>query len=1045
MSVLANLPFNHIQCDDEFQNIISQFWYDDIHSRINFDLYNNITFNIVDSDQNVNNPSYNHDPDSQLSIYRNTLNDVLENCQYNDVEYFASNANVYRDYDFSLFHFNVRSLSAHEVELHALLHTLNHKFTVYGLCETWLKESDYSLYCLDGYTPIHKYRTDRRGGGVSLFVKAEINFELRDDLAEIIGNTAESVFIEIPKSNCKFNKKIIIAEIYRPPNYPIDTFIEALDILLDTIQSDGAICYFMGDFNINLLQMQTLNNEFLNIFLSHGWAPVISKPTRVTTHSFTLIDHVYTNDVNNVNNATSCSGVILNSITDHFPVFFMCKTTKLKYHTICKYKQMINSRTLAKMKEEICKVDWHSMFNNDVQHDFDAFDEVFYKLYAQCFPLKKIVLRTNHKPWINSEILNSIKRKNKLYKEYLKNPCLVTEKRYKLYRNRVHNDLRNAERKYIKSNLQNNATNMRASWQMINTVLNRKQKNYIYPTMMTDGSVTTCDQKQTANLFANYFANVGPNLASEIPMPDGLTHMSYMGTPNEATMKFDCITTDEVLQIIKNLKNSSHGHDQVKSQVVKYIAPQLTFPLTHLINLSLKAGIFPDKLKKAVITPIYKNGEKKSVKNYRPISVLSVFSKIYERVAYKQLITFLNSYNILSPQQFGFRNGFSSDYALISTMDHIISELNNRNSIIALGLDIRKAFDTINHKILIEKMDHYGIRNVTLSWFRSYLEHRTHQVKIDTYFSKEELITCGVPQGSILGPLLFILYLNDFVNVNPNNHNVLYADDTNIFFTTDPNAQNVDRINIQLDYLNKWFAVNHLSLSHEKTNYMFFSNNRPPENIMLKIGNCILSQVRAAKFLGVMIDDKLTWIDHIEYIKKKVSKCISIIFKVRYLLSTRWKLKLYKTFVLPLFNYCNIVWGSAPISHLRSLLVSQKKVLKMSLNLHRYSPTDFVYESSGCHSINNINKIHCCIFMYKYVHNILPNTFQNRYMYFSDSHSYFTRQERNIRLPFPRINIFKKSILYRGPLLWNELTLDIKNSTSLDNFKYNIKKYIPFL
>ena len=371
--------------------------------------------------------------------------------------------------------------------------------------------------------------------------------------------------------------------------------------------------------------------------------------------------------------------------------------------------------------------------------------------------------------------------------------------------------------------------------------------------------------------------------------------------------------------------------DNISSKLLKTIINDIAPILSHIFNRSLATGIVPSLLKIAKVTPIFKSGDNQTFSNYRPISILPSVSKILEKIMYVRLYDFIASNNILSPHQFGFRAKRSTHMAINDLYCNITNSLDNKLHCLGIFLDLSKAFDTLNHDILLHKLNLYGIRGLANTWIRNYLSDRKQYVVYDHKMSDEGKIVCGVPQGSILGPLLFLIYINDLPLSSSNSHFIIFADDTNILFSHRDPDQLEKNINHELMNISNWFKLNKLSLNIDKTNFMIFKNkhsNKPDLNFKIEIDDKNIEKVDVTKFLGILIDENLSWKSHTSHISKIVSKYNGIIRKIRPYLNQDSLHTLYNTLVLPYLSYCTLVWGDKNNTNLESLFILQKKVIR---------------------------------------------------------------------------------------------------------------------
>ena len=375
--------------------------------------------------------------------------------------------------------------------------------------------------------------------------------------------------------------------------------------------------------------------------------------------------------------------------------------------------------------------------------------------------------------------------------------------------------------------------------------------------------------------------NVGIVLAKSIP-PADKNPVDYLQQDIITNLYFDPTTENEISKIIGPLKDSVSGWDDLKSSMIKHVKDCITVLLVHICNRSFVTSIFPSELKIANVVPIYKSGDEMVFSNYRPVSVLPVFLKLLEGFVYNRFISHINDNKLLYEYQFGFQKGKSTHLAIMMLVDKITEALDQGDSVVRVFLEFSKAFDTVDHNVLLQKIDKYGLYGVELQWFEDNLSNRMQYVTYNNHKSLHEKVNCGVPHGPLLGPILFLLYSNDLTNVSEFCFLVLFADDTNMFITGKDMDVFCQQLTKDLRNVQEWLQCNTLSLNVLKTHYMvFIPRNKFINDIDVKIHNVQIHRVYATKFLGVHIDAQLTWKTHIEYTCKKLSKCVGILCKAR--------------------------------------------------------------------------------------------------------------------------------------------------------------------
>ena len=496
-----------------------------------------------------------------------------------------------------------------------------------------------------------------------------------------------------------------------------------------------------------------------------------------------------------------------------------------------------------------------------------------------CCPTKRVMNKKHClvKPWITCGMLRSIKTKSAYYKKSLNNPLFKPI--FRQYSNKLTQLLRISKTNYYKNQFEINKNNAKKIWQNINSIIGKTQKTYEF--------------SMNANILNNFFADIGKFKPNKVDI-DHVTNDIYVPNVVAKSLFLAPTNAEEIISIVKSLNRSAAtGFDSISMGVVLSSIHEIANVLSDICNLSFQTGIFPNLMKIARVTPIFKSEDSNNLANYRAVSDLPVFSKIFEKTIHQRLFSFCVNNSIIYKRQYGFIPKLNTTLATVDAINYVINSLDNGNYTIGLFLDIQKAFDSIDHKILLDKLYAYGIRGVCNKLFESYLSNRLQYTTSNNLKSSYASIKQGIPQGSILGPLLFTLYINDLPSIFNPAHVVFYADDSSIFFSHKDLMTLVQIINDKLFNLGKWLYYNRLHLNVNKCHYFLFHSRKPVVNFNIMFGQTVLERINSTKFLCLYVDDCLSWNVHTAYLCRKLSRSVGIISLLRHYVNQEILLSIY--------------------------------------------------------------------------------------------------------------------------------------------------------
>ena len=576
---------------------------------------------------------------------------------------------------------------------------------------------------------------------------------------------------------------------------------------------------------------------------------------------------------------------------------------------------------------------------NDPNYSFNTFESSINTIIDKYIPLKKLTkkdIELQSKPWITRGIRNSIERREKNYKKFIKakdkNIKVEYHNQYKELRNKIVNLCRESKKLHYQNYFTENAYNIKNTWKGIKSIINIQNNIKLNPTSIMDNNEVISDPSAVGNKFNEYFSNVAEELQAKIYHNDQ-DFTKYLKNSNPHS--FFLVPTDkyEIIDIINDLDtNKACGPHSIPTDILHTIKMIIVDPLTDIINLSFANGKYIDVLKISKVLPLYKDkGSSLDCSNYRPISLLSNINKIIEKLIHKRLYNFLSIHNCIYELQFGFRKNHSTTHALINLTEDIKNSLDNNIFTCGIFIDLQKAFDTVDHNILLNKLEHYGIRGKANEWFKSYLSNRKQYVSINGFTSNEAEMHHGVPQGSVLGPLLFLIYINDLnvaIKYSTTRH---FADDTTLLIKNKSLKQLKKHLNLDLHFLCNWLRANKISLNASKTELLLFHHHRKviDYELKIKINGKRLMPSKYVKYLGILIDCHLNWKFQINLLSSKLSRANGMLSKIRHYVKENTLRSIYYAIFSSLMTYGSIIWGQAQNTNTNRISILQNKALRI--------------------------------------------------------------------------------------------------------------------
>lgn len=951
------------------------------------------------------------------------------------IKYFLDKAKLSK---YNILYLNINSINNKLDHLEDLISDIGN-IHIIALTEIRIFMEQNVYFNLPNYNVFFNNRSDGEGG-IALYIHNALSTRL---ILNVCDNNVHYLLVNIAELS------INVALIYKQPSANHDILINCIYSILGVHKR----VILLGDMNTDLLRSNPKSEQYTNAILGHGFS-ILNKldphsATRIGTRHYenygtrisrTIIDHAIT-DLHNFKFSLSLNSC---NISDHklmvlgFDNNSQHKIDFISQWSTKEYKLIDTNKYIEKFES----INWDNVvtFDQLLQATTNCRDE-------SITVIRKRVKTNPHKKWVNEELLSLIEERNRYHRLIKK--CRNNEylrSKHSLYCEAIKQLRRKLRYQSNSYNINKNKYEPRKLWCTINEILANKSTSREPIKTIKHNGTTHSTPEHIANTFSTYFCDVGSDLYAQIPINNEIIQNTVPYRTN--TMVLFPTTPQEIISKIGSMKKNNSIFDTIPSSCMISLSSSLAPILSRLINNSFETGDFPSGLKLARIIPLFKGADPVLLENYRPISILANTAKLIEMLIYDRLNKFCNKYNIINSNQFGFQKNSSTASAVTSIVEFLQLGLDKgKNSIGAcLFIDLKKAFDTIPHSLLIDKLDRMGIRGPINILLKSYLFNRSHYVDIEGVHSNE--ITnrnpFATPQGSVLGPLLFLLFINDVFNLNLHGKMVLFADDSTIAYTgTDANDLN-NKIRGDIELLQKWFEKNKLTLNISKTKLLPIRMNAVDQNFLkIKIDNKYIELVNSFNFLGITLQSDLKWDKHIKYLSRKLYSVAGVAKRLGNKVDDSVLLSIYYSLVYSHLSYLAPVYGTSLSQYdLSKLQVAQNVAIRGIFSNDYYIKnlsTDEIFAKYNIMKIQALISFVLGMWMYKREHNLMKFDLSSRL--FVEQHNYPTRNRLNIVPSSSRTNLARNSVYNSGTRLYNSLDNQYKLQPSIHKFKTYLRNF----
>lgn len=927
---------------------------------------------------------------------------------------------------------NIQSLTANKTELEWLIQ--DWEPLVVCLSETRVTNDMLNNEMdIKGYIKSVVFSTSRHTGGVMIYVRDGCKHRMV--LQETICMNSWFLGIELYIKGHKYN----ILNVYHSPSASDAVFLERLDEVLEEFSSESGLLVVVGDFNIDLSKDNFYSNKLKDIITKNGLYQKVDTFTRITKNSATMIDLLITNNKELKHKVHHTPKIV-----DH-SIIAVNMTSQEKPEAYRKTYRNFATFSELSFQLELMDSDWTTS-SSDTNLLAEQFVDSVKKILDKHAPIqtKEIGKNRADKKWWTTAIGEKIADRDMLYRRAIITNSEEDWSNFKKHRNAVLQLIRKQKHIYYQEKIDNVKNNSTEMWKTLKQLMKSNDRGERRKSILFNSIVIENDD-DIADNFNTYFLKSIDQIVITPSEDQILDVLNNMDKSNCRMEKFMRLSFADLKKIVNNMKNKKSSVDGITTKILKLTFEAIGDRLLYLVNNILEKGRFPSTWKTSTIIPIEKKPNTAKCEEYRPVNMVPVYEKLVELVINNQIVEYVEMNQLLTKYQAGFRKQNSCESALQSVLYKWKDALNNKQVVGVVFLDFRRAFETINRNLLLLKLKNFGMGSVVTSLLGEYLNNRTQVVKYNSSISLPKKSLHGVPQGTVMGPNLFVMYINDIVKCVDKCSIQLFADDTLLYFVGEDVCDVVDVINSELRILQEWLSNNSLSVNIEKTKFMIIKSRYNFIDTKNHRGVYIhdekIEQVQQCKYLGVVIDSALAFSDHAVYITGKLAKKVNIVSRLRNLLSSWTKLLIYKTIVLPHLNYCATILFLLNNTEIGNMQKKQNRALRAILKCSRYTSIRRMLDETQLLSVRQTIFFNSMVVIYKIKNGLFTQHLLNELVYVGDIHNYETRSRENFYVRTVSTTYSQNNLFHKGLIEFDKLPSEIKNSQSVKLFKAKCRQY----